>query len=262
MEEKKAGRIVILAGFIIIICLSGLFWLFAGRYLEQENHENRRMAEFPTFSIEKYDIFAAEFSDWFNDNMPFRSSLISIKTKLDYSLFGESINGQVIIGDDNWLFYANAADGNPLGCYLGTNLFTEEELTAIADNCVLQRDFLESQGKEFVIFIAPNKERIYYEHMPKRYGEPAEEYRARQVIEYLRANTDLRIVYPYGELMEVKEKLKEPIWYKADTHWNYLGGYIGASALLKELGIEMPPIDSENITILWETNIRGIFLGS
>jgi hypothetical protein len=70
-----------------------------------------------------------------------------------------------------------------------------------------------------------------------------------QIYEYLRANTDVRVVYPYRELMDDKEKIKENIWYKTDTHWNYLGGYIGTCALMKELGVDMQPIYSDDITV-------------
>ena len=66
------------------------------------------------------------------------------------------------------MFYSFVSDGDPVSCYMGTNLLTEDDLKAIADNCVSQRDFLAEQGKEFVIFIAPNKERIYSEYMPDK----------------------------------------------------------------------------------------------
>lgn|GEM_PF-5871751 len=82
---------------------------------------------------------------------------------------------------DDWLFYANTSDGDPISCYQGTNLFSEEDLKNIVQNCINQRDFLEVQGKEFAIFIAPNKERVYSEYMQDKYGEPAENYRALQV---------------------------------------------------------------------------------
>ena len=58
----------------------------------------------------------------------------------------------------------------------------------------------------------------------------------------MKKNTDLRIIFPYDQLKETKKQLKEDLYYTTDTHWNYLGGYIGASALLKELGIDMPAI--------------------
>lgn len=63
-----------------------------------------------------------------------------------------------------------------------------------------------AQGKEFVIFIAPNKERIYYEYMPAQYGLPADNYGALQIYNYLKSNTDLKVVYPYAEIMDAKQK--------------------------------------------------------
>lgn len=151
--------------------------------------------------------------------------------------------------EDNWLFYCRTDDGNPISCYQGTNLFTDEELEALTQNCINQRDFLSSQGKEFVIFIAPNKERIYPEYMPAKYGLPADNYGALQIYNYLRLNTDLRVVYPYVEIMDAKNSVEENIWYKTDTHWNYIGSYVGASALMAELNIEMPKVYSDEITI-------------
>ena len=37
------------------------------------------------------------------------------------------------------------------------------------------------------------------------------------------------------------------LYWHYDTHWNYLGGYIGAKALLRELGVEIA--DVEDLTI-------------
>lgn len=47
-------------------------------------------------------------------------------------------------------FTDKESDGDPLGSYQGKDLLTEEELKALADNCVAQRDFLAAQGIEFV----------------------------------------------------------------------------------------------------------------
>lgn len=201
--------------------------------------------------------FSTDYTTFYNDNLPFRTYLIFLNSGIDYFCFKRSSNEQVILGDDNWLFYNDITDGDPMACYQGTNLYTDDELAALAQNCVSQRDFLQEQGKEFVIFIAPNKERVYAEHMPEEYGKPADNYRALQIYEYLQANTDLRVVYPYTELMDTKEILNENIWYKTDTHWNYIGGYVGASALLSELGIEIPRINSEKITINRGERVEG-----
>ena len=249
MEERKIGRIIILVAFAVIICGSRGIWFFAEKYVDATNYENRNMATRPELTLDTYENFSKEYTSYFNDNLQFRNNLITMNSAIDYFGFGRASNGSVIVGKDNWLFYNNVSDGDPVSCYQGTNLYTEEELKAVAANCMKQRDFVESQGKEFVIFLAPNKERIYPEYMPEHYGAPAENYGVLQLYNYLKEHTDLRVVYPYEELMQAKGQLKENIYYHTDTHWNNLGGYVGAKALLKELGIEMPAITDEGLII-------------
>lgn len=249
MRDKKIGRIIILASFIIVICLYRVLWIWGEKYEDQTNYDNREKATRPDFSLEGYGTYTSDFTDYFNDNLPFRNSLITLNSELDYYCFKKTSIKNVVIGKNNWLFYCNENDGDPIASYRGENLYTENELFEIAQNCIKQRDILKSMGKEFVIFIAPNKERVYPEFMPEKYGEPASNYRVLQIVNYLKDNTDLRIVYPYEELMDAKNKINENIWYKTDTHWNYVGGYIGASALLDELGIFMPKIESKDICI-------------
>lgn len=257
MREKKIGRWIILVAFWMIICISRIIWFFAEKNVDVENYENRQLTAKPTLSLDNYDTFPAEYTAYFNDNIQFRNSLITLNSIIDYFIFGVSSNEQVIVGDENWLFYSRVDDGDPISCYNGSNLYSEEELSLFAKHCIEQRDFLEQQGKEFVIFIAPNKERIYSEYMPEMYGEPALNYRALQVYNYLKTNTDLRVLYPYAELMESKKKLDANIYYKTDTHWNAVGGYIGATVLLDELGIEFPKIYDEEIYINEKSNYAG-----
>lgn len=256
MEKKKFGYIIIIGAFVMI-CLSGFIQIILGKYIKTENYENRKLAERPNFTIANYAEFPKEYTDYYNDHIPFRNNLITLNSAIDYYLFRKSTNDYVIVGKDNWLFYKRQDDGDPISCYQGTNLLGLEELKSLAENCIKQRDFLEKQGKEFVIFIAPNKERIYWENMPSQYGKPADNYKALQIYKYLKENTDLRIVYPYEELMEYKEKNNYNIWYKTDTHWNRIGAYIGTSTLLAELGINVPAINSEKMKIVAKENVSG-----
>lgn len=246
MKEKKISQIIILISFALII-FSWIAWFFLSKY--SANYENRKMADRPVFNIDTYGTFADDYSSYFNDNLPFRNNIITLYSGIDYFIFGKSSNKDVLIGKENWLFYCADGDGQPMACYQGTNLYSENELKEFANNCMYQRDYLASQGIEFIIFIAPNKERVYNEYMPDEYGEPAEKYRALQVYEYLTNNTDLTVVYPYDELIKVKSIINENIYCKTDTHWNYIGGYIGAKELLKKLGIDMPGIGSKELLI-------------
>ena len=257
MGTKKKGYIIILLVFVNVICFSSLWRILLNPFVDSSNHEKRKMASRPHFSLEGYTSFSEEFTAFFNDNIPFRNELISLNNEIDYLIFKKSPVADVIIGKDHWLFYGVKDHGDPIADYEGSNLYSKKELEELAANCIRQRDFLSRLGKEFVIFIAPNKERMYYEYMPPQYGAPAANYKVLQIYQYLKEKTDLRIIYPYNELKEARGKVKENLWYKTDTHWNYIGAYIGASALLKELGIAMPAVDSEEIRISSSGKIQG-----
>ena len=250
MKTKKAGPRIIFALFIVVICGSWIIWSLFRGFTDTENSKKQKLSPMPQItSVSDYERFPRKFEEYIDDRLPFRSGLIALSRSIDYLAFGNVEHDRVAVGKDDWLFYVYTEDGNPLANYQGTDLLTEEELAAVAENCLRQRDYLAARGTEFVIFIAPNKERIDWEKMPDHYGPPAEDYRVLQVVNYLRENTDLRVVYPYEELMAAKEAVPEELYYKTDTHWNFIGGYVGSCALLRELGIEMPSLTSGRIKI-------------
>ena len=249
MKAKKAGLRIIYAIFIIVICLSWVFWFFLEKWTDTTNYEKRQKNTQPRLTLENYQQFPIEYNNYFNDNIPFRNNLVTLNNAIDYYIYRQSPNRDVVKGSDDWLFFSRVQDGDPIACYQGTNLLSDDELDIITENCVDQRDFLASQGIQFVILIAPNKERIYYDKMPSKYGPPAEEYRALQVVEDLREYTDLIVIYPYDELMAARGMIPENIYYKTDTHWNAIGAYVGSSELLRALGIEMPGLTSGRIQI-------------
>ena len=192
-----------------------------------------------------------------NDSIPFKKQLVTLNNAIDLFLFRVSPNEEVILGKENWLYYHWAGGDSSLEGEVEPSPFSHEELAAIAENCVKQKEFLEVQGKEFVIVIAPDKERIYYENLPSKYSSVTKADRGLQCVKYLRENTDVRVVYPYEELLWVKGQLKEDLYYRTDSHWNPIGAYIGSRELLQELGIRMPELGSECLTISKEEYRAG-----
>ncbi len=258
MEKKKRGKWLFAAMFMMMICLPVPFWAAAGKHLSGASYENRMMAEKPVFRLEEYDRYPKAYEAYLNDTLPFRDQLIQLNSRINYFAFRKASNENVIVGKEGWLFYDGEDDGDPIGCYRGTNLFSQEELETIAKNLTDAERYLEERNVEFVLMIAPNKERMYPEMMPDYYGEPAERYAALQLIEYLRECTDIRIVYPYEKLMEAKQELPElPLYQKTDTHWNYAGAYVACTALLGELQIDMPPLGDDRIQIKEIANVSS-----
>ncbi len=236
-------------GFILLL---PVVYKFVGPRLNEENNENRNLAEMPEFTWDTLSIYPLEFEAYYNDNFPFRSKLITANSRIAYQLFNEGV-GSTIVGKDGWLFYnsESSLDGSNIGQFKGMATFTEEELRQAAESLEATAAWCEEHDMEFVLMICPNKERMYSEYMPDQYIPGiAEEYcNTDQLIEYLRENTDIRVVWAYEDLLEYKNDHPDtPVYYHLDTHWNYMGGYLGARALLRELGIEIPSPDERNVT--------------
>lgn len=261
MKRKKIAKYILVLSFYIIVCFSRFaYWIFE-EISEKENYENRNLATKPILTIENYASYPEEYNLYINDNIQFRNELITLNSMVDYKIFDRSTSPDVVIGKNGFLFYSKIEDGDPIGTYKGENLYSEEELEMIAQNCVHQKDYLSSLGKEFVLFIAPNKERVYSEYMPSNIGAPATEYKVLQVYNYLKNNTDIRVVYCYEDLMKAKEECDVNLWYKTDTHWNMVGGYVGARSLMNELGILIPAIGDDNVQIVKGPEMSGDLAG-
>ncbi|PWT28155.1 alginate O-acetyltransferase AlgX-related protein [Butyrivibrio fibrisolvens] len=233
----------------ILILIPVVLYAVIGKYLDSStaDKENRVMTEMPTLANTQISEFPTLFDAYMNDNLPYKNYLVTINSMADYYLFNTSSSDDVIVGDKGWLFYVGHEnnDEDPLADYEGTNLYSIDELEIIAENMTNARDFLASQGKEFVITIIPNKSRVYSEYMPDMCGDVSQECRLNQVYQYLSENTDLTIVSPYNDIVSYKEAHPETqLYFKYDTHWNNFGAYVAAQSISRVWGFEMPDLDT------------------
>ncbi len=164
--------------------------------------------------------------------------------------------GEAIEGRYQWLFYrpgdTTYGHGDSMDYFMATNLPTEEELKEYATTFKTLNDLLKARDTELVIAIFPNKEQVYPEYYPS--VEIRSEYkRVERLVDYIKQNTDVKIVYPLQELIDAKPYWE--VYYKHDTHWNHAGGFIGLQAIYKELGLpttnlmSLPVFDSPETVI-------------
>lgn len=244
---KKHTKITYLSAFAVLLCLPWLCWPFLHGFFSSDSGENRELTSFPEFSVKDYANYSSKLESFYNDHLPFRNLMIRLQTMIDKNICGQTVLHNVILGKKDWLFYNNEEE-KTISTYRGKILLTQMELETIANNCVAMQRKLESEGKEFVLFIAPNKERVYFEYMPSVYGLPADVYPVLQIVDYLKTHTSVHVVYAYDALMNAKQTLSIPIWYNTDTHWNAVGASIGANELLKELGYDIFDFKEEDFT--------------
>src|ERR1035437_2615422 len=115
---------VLFVGMLAFAFLNGIFNLVK----DSNGTENRKLASKPELLFKTIDQYPAKYEKYYNDNFSIRSLLIKYFTILNLQLYHISpIPKQVIIGDDNWLFYADTH----LDSYEGKHRFTDAELREI-----------------------------------------------------------------------------------------------------------------------------------
>lgn len=250
-DSKTVSKMIIIGIFLSLICLPHLLWQVIGDSLDSDNYENAAPVAQPVFDIGFIDSYPSSLEQYYNSQLPFRNQLIKLYGGLQYNLFHSSMDPQVIPGREGWLFYNSKVPGETMGSYTGRDLFSEEELSLIASNLESARKQLEEQNCQFVLFIAPDKERVYPEYMPGYIRGPAEIHRTAQLMDYLSQHTKVRVVYPLDELLEAKKDYQ--VYYRLDSHWNHFGGYVGSNALLSNIGCPLMDISDTQREVIGPT---------
>lgn len=105
-----------------------------------------------------------------------------------------------------------------------------------AENLAAIEKELSEQDIQFEVLLVPNKEEIYDEYMPDYYIKLETPNRTDKLVDYIRQNTDIELVYPKEEMR--KEKNLYQLYFKYDTHYNCLGALIAYEQVLESLGKE------------------------
>ena len=213
---KKIINIITICVFSVVMIVP---FIFTNRDKDAvSGTDNRALAENPITASLNGTRYADAVDSYYNDRIGFRNELIDFSGRISYQVFKQSPVEKVILGQEGWLFYSSekASDGVSISQYMGTKTYSEEELQLIADNLIRTRDYLAERNCDFVLYIAPNKERVYSEYMPESYQKirTSETCGTDQIIEYLRENTDIRVVWPYEELVSyMNEHPDEPLYF-------------------------------------------------
>ena len=147
--------------FFAILLMPGVLGALLGGAPEGQNTENRTLAERPELSFENLEDFPADAEAYINDHAPFRDQFIDAYASMNMELFHSIDNNDVIVGKEDWLFYA----GNDSRVdTLGIAPFTEVEQWSITTQLLQIRQKYGKDRDSFVFFIAPDKEIVYRQY--------------------------------------------------------------------------------------------------
>jgi len=196
--------------------------------------------------IKKAESVADALNSIWYGNMRGKKELSNIDTVATYLLTGEISSTQTLKGKEGWLFYKTTTDGDPIADYEGTNSFTLDEKNTIRNYNLYTQYILGTKGIEYRLLTIPNKETVYSNYMPDSYIK-SDYNRYDDIVAVLSDESDpVNVISVKDDLIKYRDDYD--LYYKYDTHWNILGGYVGTKTVVESLGIEMPDISELNIS--------------
>ena len=229
-KTKKIIAIVFTVLFLIIIAVFPVMW--ACGVSAGTNYENREPAKAPSFGeiFTDYGNFAKRFEDYYTDALPLRSSIMSAYAYLNYKMFSVSVVPKVTsVGKNGWLFYE---DFNTRNVISGDFKLSDENLQYIYEGITAKYNALKQLGKSYIVYIAPEKQSVYPEYDKMRNAEYT---CAEQLMDYLAEhNCPATVIYGKNILLSAKEN-DTLLYYKYDSHWNTVGGFIAYKQLIEEV---------------------------
>ncbi len=239
--KKNINRIWVYSFMFLLFAPMPLFLLLR-EHLDTNDYEKRNKAPRPAISLASAGDLPDAFSSYFNDRLPFRNELIGLNSRIDYYIFGDSPSDRVIFGKDGWFFYTGAA----VETSTGKTMLSNDELRSITSNLTEAKEYFDAHGIEFYVFIAPNKETVYRNMLPDYYPIVSDISVGRQLTDYLKANTDISVIWPYDDIMDISRE--HYTYCHLDTHWNNAGSYTGACALAGAMNVNMIPLSEQTLT--------------
>ena len=226
--------------------------------------EQRKPVPFPAFTGPDWSLrkFTRGLDAWCGDHFGLRRALIMANSLIDYGIFGVSPNPNVVPGRDGWLFYAGDRqnnDGNPIWDYRGVRPLSQYSLERIRWMLQDQHEWLDTRGIPYMFVLIPSKEEVHSRFLPDYITKAGSFTPREQLLRHLRRWAP---GIPVLDLTPVLRKTAamEPCFLKTDTHWNAVGGLIGAQTILTELQKTFPNItipDENNFTRNIQRNLGG-----
>jgi hypothetical protein len=184
-------------------------------------------------SIPEFQKMIRALENSFAEHAFMRNIFAGIDANVGFYLTKELTSRQVLKGKDNWLFYKSRTDGMSMDDYQGISSFDDSKLRSILEKLTSTKSTLNSMGIRFILLIPSNKERIYSNKMPDAIPIVNKYNRTDKLVSYLRENAFDDVIYPKEELLSHRGQFQ--LYYKHDTHWNILGGFIAEQQLLEKL---------------------------
>jgi hypothetical protein len=232
MASRRFADLSLILLFLGMICLPAGLHL-SGWHLPAAMIEPRHLADMPRLKLKGAALhqFPAQFEAYFNDHFGLRSTLLRWRTLADVDWLRVSPAPKIILGQKGWLFYTEKMPGLD---YQSRRPFTEKQLAHWQQILEARRDWLASRHIRYLFVIAPDKQAIYPEDLPRSLrAEQSRDTRLDQLMRHLHAHCNVTVVDLREPLRQAKTR--EPVYSATDSHWNGRGAYAAYRRLVERL---------------------------
>ena len=237
---KKNVKVI----FCIIILVSALFPLM-GYVIGYKTPSFEKSSLSPLPSIVKENrlnlTYTTEFDDYFSDQFPFRTFMISAYSGINEFLFKQSGNEKVIVGRKGFLFFAEELDD-----YFKVNTLTSNDLLRLNTILGIQKNYLDGLGIRSFFMVAPNKSSVYGEYMPAYFKASGDKSNLERL-----STMDLTmpLIDLKTPLLNYKNESTKNLYHAKDSHWNNIGAAVGYETIMKTLGQTSLSLLNQTLTL-------------
>ena len=206
---KTAIVFIFVSVFLLISLVPGVGILLAGPSKAGANEIQSKPPALLTADGQLNREVLSDISNYVSDHFYLRQDMITLHNQIITKLFAVSPADDVILGSDDWLYYAQTLDD-----YTGAAMMTTRELYSSAVNLRLMQEYCRTRGMKFLFTIAPNKNSIYADNMPN-FGAVADIHDAQRLLRLLEENGVSSV-----DLFEIFSGQDEVLYFTHDSHWN------------------------------------------
>ena len=207
-----------MVSIFIIFIMGFCVWTFFTKDRQFSEMENRNLAQFPEFSWKqlKDGKFTQELESYMSDQLPFKDSLVTLKTDTDRLLMHNLQNG-VYFGNDG--YYLQNYKEFPV--QVNKNIGYVNELAGLC------------KGTEVDFMLVPNSISVMSDKLPSVNNTEDQQ----KTIDKIKSGLDKSIKF-YCPMDELKKAVADgtQTYYKTDHHWTSDGARVAFDGFMKFLG--------------------------
>jgi len=232
--KDASKKIYIIIAAVIIIIPSILMPFFIKKNDEDIQKYDQR------FAVNIIDIVnsadkTVTLESYFSDHLPFRSKIISLWANLNYIIDVSCREHYILVGEDEWLFLGNQFFSK-VDHYRNIFDYESSEVDIYIQKLTALDHYLANKDIDFLFTIAPEKESIYPEKLPKWVNIADGDNFISSVMNMAEAKPIEDAVLDLRPIVnEKKDDFDYDLYYKSDAHWSTLGAYFGYEAIIDKL---------------------------